>query len=201
MMKRSRPIALVLVLLGALLAEGCSLLRGPDPTPTQFFVLTSRTPRTQAAKQDVSLGVGPLSFPSYLERPQMVSRKQQNQIAVSGSNRWAEPLKDSFLRVLAEDLGKLVGTSEVVMFPWYKTPLTYQIKLEVLRFEPTWEGRAVLQVIWTLYDPKRDRYVVTRHEDFHQSVDSGDPEAVAGAMSELVGQLAAVITKAIRGAK
>lgn len=175
----------------ALLASGCSLLSAPDVPTTRYFVLTSDRSLGMGvpARDGISLGIGPFSFPSYLERPQMVNRTDPNQVVFSQFNRWAEPVADGFQRVIAENVGRVVGTSQVVMFPWYDIPLEYQIKGEVLRFESDKDGEAVLEAIWTVLRLRDKRYLLTRHSDLRRPVNPDDPDAVAAALSGLAADL------------
>jgi len=183
----------------ALLVSGCSLLSAPNVPTTRYFVLTSDRSLGAAnpARDGISLGMGPFSFPSYLNRPQMVNRTDANQIVFSQFNRWAEPVADGFQRILAENVGRVVGTSQVVTFPWYEIPLEYQVKGEVLRFESNADGEAVLEAIWTVLRLEDKRYLVTRHSDLRRPVDAGDPDAVAAALSGLAADLGEQMGEAV----
>lgn len=186
-------------LLVALFATGCSLFSAPTVTPTRFFVLTGD--RTLSSGTDsnakISIGVGPFTFPSYLSRTQMVRRADPNQVVFSQFNKWAEPVESGFLRVMAENLGWTVGTSQVVLFPWYEIPLEYQVKGEVLRFETNGDGEAVLECIWTVYRLNQKKYLVTRHSDLHRSISSEDPDDIAAALSGLTADLAREIGRTV----
>ncbi len=192
--KRLAPFAL------AVLVTGCSLFSAPTVTPTRYFVLTSDRSLGIGTQElnEMSLGVGPFSVPSYLGRPQMVNRTDANQVVFSQFDRWAEPVESGFQRVLAENVGRVVGTSQVVLFPWYEIPLEYQVKGEVLRFESNSDGEVVLECIWTIMrlDPKK--YLITRHTDLRRDADPNDPDEVASALSGLAAELAKQIGAALR---
>ena len=51
-------------------------------------------PATAAARGPV-IGVGPITLPKYLDRPQIVSRASRNQLALGEFDRWAEPLQEN----------------------------------------------------------------------------------------------------------
>lgn len=187
-----------LALLAALVLSSCSLLKAPEVTPTRYFVLTSDRSLGQDRSGDVAIGVGPFAFPSYLERPQMVVRSDPNQIVFSQFNRWAEDVKSGFPRIFAADLGRVVGTSEIVIFPWYQTPLEYQVKGEVLRFEAHQSGEVVLECIWTIVRLRDKSYLITRHTDLRRPVDASDPDAVAAALSGLASDFAREVGGEIR---
>jgi ABC-type transport auxiliary lipoprotein component len=70
----------------------------PRSDLSRFFTLTP-LPQVEeiAAKggNDRALGIGPISFPGYLDRQEIVTRVTQNQIEVSDADRWAEPLEEN----------------------------------------------------------------------------------------------------------
>ena len=137
------------------LAPGCSLLTGPDPTPTRFFLLTPMSEKEVAGSADpaasVSLGVGPFLLPPYLERPQMARRTAVNEVVFSAADRWAEPLDKGFQRILGENLAAALDTPRIVLFPWYKTPL----RLAGQRRGPALRGRSCL--LYTSPSPRDKR--------------------------------------------
>ncbi|MCK7492219.1 MAG: PqiC family protein [Comamonadaceae bacterium] len=57
-------------------------------------------------------------LPDYLDRLQVVTRTPSGELAVSDTQRWAEPLQEGLIRVLDENLSALLGTERIVRFPW-----------------------------------------------------------------------------------
>lgn len=81
-------------------------------------------------------GVGPVSFPEYLDRSQIVSRTSANRLELAEIDIWAEPLGESFARTLTENLSGLLATERCVLHPWKGgAPADYRITVEVIRFE------------------------------------------------------------------
>ncbi len=194
-----RPVPLALLAFGVMLigVGGCTLLRGPAVQPTNFYVLSSVSqPGEVAPGRRLTLGLGPLTLPQYLERPEMVTRVEANQLTFDEFNRWGEPLKDNFMRVLASDLDKLVGFQRVIFYPWYDTtPMDYAVSFTVLRFETQPGGDAVLNARWAIGDG-HGHVFVTR--DSHFSRPAGPPAQTAEALSTLVGDLARDVASALR---
>ncbi len=141
----------ILVAVAATIAAGCL---SPRSDPSQFFLLTPMSePAATAATSDISIGVGPVTFPIYLDRPQMVTRLGPNQVALSEADRWAESLQDNFTNALARNLAVLLGTGRIVTYPWKNTvEIDYAVSVTVLRFERDSTGGAHLHVLWELTD-------------------------------------------------
>lgn len=182
----------------AALATSCSLLApARDGTPTQYFVLTEEAHLERIADlPDLHLGVGPINIPEYLQRLPLVRRVDTNRVVYSGQVRWAEPVGVNFQRVLADDLGLLLDTERLALFPWYSTfKPKRRVSIDVQRFEVDPAGNLRLWARWQLRDLDMRRL---DKGDFDQSIEGpfrGD--AVAAAMSRLLGELARDIAVAV----
>jgi uncharacterized lipoprotein YmbA len=147
----------VSLLLASVIVASCSPL-APLPNHTKFFMLSpiseDRVARTgRSLDQQVSIGVGPIDFPDYLKRHQVVTRTAANQIDVSEENRWAGPLDKNFTRVLSENLATLLDTHRVQSYPWSRgAGVDYQIVVEVERFDTSSDKQAKLNARWSIMD-------------------------------------------------
>ena len=172
-MKRRAPL-FSLTVLGFTLAAGCSLL-SPRPDPTKYYVLTpiaaaDSTPPARPATPNLAIGLGPVQFPDYLARLEVVTRASSNRIELSPTDRWAEPLDESFRSVLAGNLTRLLGTGRVIPFPWYASvKLNYKIEVTVERFERDSSGGTQLAASWLIRDGVSDKLLASRQSNFNQS--------------------------------
>jgi uncharacterized lipoprotein YmbA len=66
------------------------------------------------------VGVGPVTVPAAVDRPQIVLRVDANRVALQEQSRWAEPLKESIPRVVASNLAVLLGMRRLP--PMRRTP-------------------------------------------------------------------------------
>ena len=88
----------------------------PKPTPNSSKIFVLFSPLKAAERQDldrsgqISLGVGPVRLPGYLDRREIVTRVAQSRFDVSENDRWAEPLDENFTHVLAQNLSVLLGS-------------------------------------------------------------------------------------------
>jgi uncharacterized protein len=192
------PLARALVALCAAIGlAGCGLLRSPNTTPTTFYVLSS-TAQTGDARsgRPLTLGVGPISMPPYLERPQLVKRVAPNELTFNEFDRWSEPLKENFTRVLGTDLDKLVHVERLIAYPWYSsTKMDYAIEINILRFEPQPDGEVVLDARWSIRGAQTSAF---HNRELHLSRPGGSASDVAAAMSSMTGELAQNIANGLR---
>lgn len=196
--KRLRVIFLLLCVILA----GCAFL-GPTPDSTRFFALTS-LPRAgqmaedSAATKALVLGIGPVRFPGYLDREQIVTRISQNRFAVAENDRWVEPLEENFSRVLAQNLSILLQTDRVIAYPWETNQRpNYQVRVEVLRFEPNGEQLVELWARWTILDVAK-KSLTTKESYLTRPARDKSTEASVAAMSETLSDLSKEIAAAIR---
>jgi uncharacterized lipoprotein YmbA len=200
----SRPSASAVhaaLLLGivVLAGGGCSLFRSPTAPPATFYVLTATVePGEVPPGRRLTLGLGPITLPPYLNRPEMVRRVTPNQLSFDEFNRWSEPLKDNVVRALGTDLDKLLGIERLVSYPWYNTTqIDYAVEVGILRFEPQPDGQAVLDARWSISNSHGQPLV---NHDSHFEHPAGPPPQSAAALSTMVGELARDIASALRTA-
>ena len=99
----------------------------------------------------LTVGLGPIDIPRYLDRPEVVTRLSNTEFSVSDNDRWGEPLNTSVLRVLSQDLSGDLPGLQVVPFPWSrKIKIDYRVAVDFQRLERTADGKANVQAVWTL---------------------------------------------------
>jgi uncharacterized lipoprotein YmbA len=145
------------VLALCLTATGCSPL-APRPNYTKFFILTPVastsvpvTTTTSSTARHLTIGIGPIDFPDYLKRSQVVTRSAPNRLELSPVDRWGEPLDKNFQRILSENMAQLLNTSRIEQYPWdRKTQVDYQIEINVENFETSTTGQSQLRARWII---------------------------------------------------
>jgi hypothetical protein len=192
---------LALVILGAFLMgfAGCA-----STQPSRFYVLTdlaSVESPSQATTtgQGPAIGVGPVTLPKYLDRPQIATRASRYELAFDEFERWAEPLDTNLTRALVEQLARLTPTDRIAAFPWPRgTPIDYRVTVEVAHFFGRRGGTVALMAHWSIFRGEGTEALVSRTS--HLTTPSGGPqyEAMVAAMSQLVAELSGEIATAIR---
>lgn len=140
-----RP-AIACLALVAILAAGCA-----SSPSTGLYLLAALPQPAPAQTFPDSLGIGPVSLPDYLDRLQVVARGASGELAVSDTERWAEPLHEGLARVLDQNLAALLGTQRIVRFPWPASLAPdVQVAVEVLRFDAEPGASLRLEARWSV---------------------------------------------------
>ncbi len=182
-----------------------SIIVSCSSTPaTQFYKLNS-LPSTQQENpaalpgMDIAIGVGPVELPEFLDRPQIVTRKSQNQLEISEFHRWAASFPRDFSRVLAKNISTLVPTDRVALYPWDDTfSPTYQIKLAVEQFDGQLGERVFLRVIWVVVGQEGANELVVRKTVIEEPVLTNDYEGLVAAQSKALATLSQAIVDEIK---
>ncbi len=171
--------------------------------PAKFYTLSSLEVSeieslAELTERDVAVGVGPIRFPDYLGRPQIMTRNSRNALKFAEFHRWAGSLREDFSRVIAENLSILLPTDRIALFPWKRsTPIDYQVTAEVIRFEGKVGGDVTLSVRWTILRSAGKKLLVMKKSAFTESVQGGTYEALVSAQSRALAAFSREIAEAI----
>jgi uncharacterized lipoprotein YmbA len=199
----ARPAA-ALALAASLAAAGCGLL-DPRPDTSRYYTLPTGAaasvppPAGGARSPAPSLGLGPVTLPSYLDRPQLVTRLGPERLALSSGDRWAAPLDEQFWRALAEDLRVEVPARELLAHPWPRAAAPdLAVTVDVLRFEPGADGAAVLEARWAVGPGTGGPPLATGETRVREPAAPGDADAAVAALGRAVEALARDVGAAVR---
>jgi uncharacterized lipoprotein YmbA len=139
-----------------------------------------------------------VKLPDYLAHAEVVTRVAPNRLELSATDRWAEPLDESFRRVLARNLATLLGNDQVMPFPWDPSvALDHKIEVTVEHFERDASGGTQLAASWIICDGHDNRVLLSGKANFAESA-SGGMEGAAAALSADLNDLSKQIADAIR---
>jgi uncharacterized lipoprotein YmbA len=193
--------SILLIFGGTLLAAACTVLPAQKDM-SQFFILSPSPQAGEPARTDnqheLSIGLGPINFPGYLKRREIVTRISDDRLQLSENKRWAESLDANFQRVLSQDLATQLSTQRIVLFPWYGRPeLDYQVEVQVHRFDTDAASRSELNARWIIEDGKSGRELFATESNISSAV---APTDIAGseALSNDVNTLSAQIARSVR---
>lgn len=144
-----------------------------------------------------------IDVPQYLERFQIATRREPNQLHFSGTSQWGENLRKNLMRTLARNLSRLLATSDV------STPLNrslgqadYRVQLHIEQFERDSDGIVRLLARWQLVgkDPAQPATSLQTALQYDARIAADDYDAIVAAMQSLFGRLSEQIAASIRAA-
>jgi hypothetical protein len=191
-------ISPVLIGFAALALAGCGASKTPRFYTLSGITASEKAGQTPAWAEERSIGVGPIEFPEYLDRPQIVTRTGENELEVAEFYRWAEPLQKDFSRTLGENLTALLGTEEVFILPWSRAVSTdCHVVMSVIRFEGRPGGNVELVARWGFLRGEDETLTGVRRSSISEPTDGSTYGALAAAHSRALGKLSQEIAHAI----
>ena len=169
---------------------------------TRFYLLSSLPPTpvgSQVKKTKLTLGIGPINIPEYLDRPQIVTRSSRNALRLAEFHNWAEQLKSNIVQVVAENLSILLTTNLVKLYPWPQPgAIDYQVVINIIQFERNPEGNAVLLAHWSIIDSRGKAVLTGKTAHITVRPKGQDYRSLAEALSETLADLSRKIAEAIK---
>lgn len=173
--KKSSALALL-----AVLAIICGCVSAGSSPQASFYSLRHlkdiEIPKIDApALKDAVIGVGPLELPTYLGRPQIVTRGADNELVLAEFHRWAEPLEDAIPRVIAQNLMLILPQTKVLLYPWgYYEPVKYQVAIEIVSIDATLKNEVQLCVNWSALNAQDKKVFLTKNSVYTAKVNKSD---------------------------
>ncbi len=192
----TRPVLLsratLCAALVALLVVGCA----HTPKPHYYVLSGPSTLANNAMRSGPAVGLGPITLPDYLDRPQIVTRATDSRLALSNEHRWAEPLAASFSRALLAHLEQALPAQDIVLHPWRGSlDIARQVQIDVTRFERDADGTFRLSARWSVSATGNSTDTGTRQSDIEIPVSGkgDDYDALLVAANSAVAALATTI--------
>jgi len=201
-MKKYYP-ALTMLILGviSLISVGCVLRSNAT---TKFYILSPLVQpvvekQDEKGKKCKTIGIGPLDLPGYLDRPEIVTRVNPDELELAELDNWAEPLKDNITRVLAENISRLLCTEDVVIFPWKQSShIDYQIDINIIWMDGKLGEKAILATQWAIIDASGKSVLLTKRSQYTESVTETTYSALVAAYSQLIANFSHDIAQAVK---
>ena len=97
-----------------------------------------------------SVVIAPAALPEIVDRPQLVLRDVGNRVTILEQQRWAEPLRVGISRVVAEDLGRRLGSWRISSRDDALPNPDCRVSLDVRRFDTSRAGPAIEEALWAV---------------------------------------------------
>jgi uncharacterized lipoprotein YmbA len=189
--------ARALAALCALALSGCL-----GSTPAHFYALRSASGEAAgaplAAHPELGLAVGPVELPRYLDRPELVMQDASNRLIVLDAHRWGGSLRTDILRVVADDLGRLLGTARVAVYPSEpRFRADYRVLLDVRDIQSMPGESVTLLVRWTVASMRDGSALAVEETRIEQAIASGSYDDLVAADSAAFGTLSRRIAEKV----
>ena len=178
----------VVAALAAGLLIGCA---GTSP-PTRYYLLqpmpgTAPLQHQPGSEAELTLGIGPVALPDYLDRQQIVTLLAENRTELAEYDRWAEPLKENFIRVLKENLATILDTPYILQEPWsISDSVDYRLEIEVIRFDADTSNTAVLAARWFIVRQADDVLLLTGKSTHTAAVKGSDYMGIVSSLNQVL---------------
>ena len=150
------------------------------------------------ALKEAVIGLGPLELPAYLSRPQIVTRRGDNELELAEFNRWAEPLEDAILRVVAQNLMLIFPETKVLLYPWgYYEPLNYQVAVEIISIDAVLQNEVQLCINWSALNAEDKKVFLTKNSTYNIKVNKSNYNGMIEALNQGLYDFSLEIAKAI----
>ncbi len=185
----------ILIFLG-----GCGTSR-----PSKFYLLNPMPiPSEKAELSDkqnrITVGIDLNDIPAYLNKPQMAIRVSTNELKLDEFNRWAETVKDSFPKIIADNLISILPSDKFIIFS-RKGILSadYQVIINVTRFDGAPGKTVSLITQWGIYNSKKDKLLSAQTSDINVETEGDDFDALVSAQSKALEILSRQMSPSIEG--
>ncbi len=193
------PVILTII---ALFVGGC-LGRSPSP---RFYSLSpiqedQGISTRKGPAHNAVVGIGPVRLADYLDDSKIITRTSDNQLVKGEYDRWAGSFKNNFTNVLAENLGDLLRTDRIFLYPWRTSvTLDYQVMVDVIRLDGRLGEAAWLVARWSVLAGPEKKLLTMNRSSINEPVSGGDYAALVAAQSRAIAKLSQEIAQGIQAA-
>jgi hypothetical protein len=160
------------------------------------------TPKRKSPAQNAVIGIGPVKLADYLDQSMLVTRTSENQAVKAEFDRWVGSLKDNLINVLADNIGFLLPTERIYLYPWrVSVPIDYQVVLDIVRCDGRLGDAVWLEARWSIVGGGPEKKLLkTNRSSIREPVSGADYAALVAAQSRALAKLSQEIVEAIQGA-
>jgi uncharacterized protein len=195
----SRTLPVILTI-AAILLGGC---RSQSP---RFYTLSPMledqvSSKRKSPAQNAIVGIGPVKMADYLDQSMIVTRTSDNQAVKAEFDRWVGSFKDNLINVLADNIGFLLPTERIYLYPWrLSVPIDYQVVVDIVRCDGRLGDAVWLEARWSIVGGPEKKLLKTNRSSIREPVSGADYAALVAAQSRALARLSQEIAEAIQGA-
>ncbi len=164
--------------------------------PSRYYMLGPSADPGAAARpatsgSSLTVGVGPVTIPGYLDRIQIVTRSGDDQVEIWPYHRWAEPVDSGIAQALAAAIASRTANDRVAVFPWRGSVarlIEYQVVVAVVRFDGSPGRDVTLDTRWRIVG-KDAKEIVFRRSVITEPVRGSGFAPLVAAMNRAISAL------------
>jgi uncharacterized lipoprotein YmbA len=163
-----------------LLLSGCISLSIPtSPTPRYYALdVLSKDSKKIDISSDVIIGIGPVKVPENLDRPQIVTIRNDKTLKIAQFDRWGEYLDIGVAHVVRDNLTEILPTAKITLYPWAPTlAVKYQVSIEIVQMDSDLGQDLFFVTQWIVKDGKNGKTIVVKSSEFREPI---MPQSYAG---------------------
>ena len=146
--------------------------------------------KRKSPAQNAVIGIGPVKLADYLDQSMLVSRTSDNQAVKAEFDRWVGSFKDNFINVLADNIGFLLSTDRIYLYPWrVSVPIDYQVAVDVVRCDGRLGDAVWLEARWSIIGGPEKKLLKTHRSSIREPVSGADYTALVAAQSQALARL------------
>ena len=174
--------------------------------PVRFYTLTAvaeipANVSTQRATRNAAVGIGPIQIADYLDQSKLITRSGDNRLEQAEYDQWAGSFEDNLTHVLADNLGFLVPTEQIYLYPWRTSlPMDYQVSLDIVRCDGRLGDSVRLVARWSVIFGKEKEVMAVRRSSIDEMINGNNYDALVAAQSRALAKLSCEIAAAIHAA-
>jgi uncharacterized lipoprotein YmbA len=190
------------VVFAAIICVGCF---GKSPS-SRFYMLSAIAPDTAVAlpespAHNAAVGIGPIKIADYLDRSKIVTRTSGNRLTLAEYDQWAGSFEDNLTHVLADNIGVLVPTERIYLYPWRTSlPIDYQVAFDIVRCDGRLGESVDLVVRWRLLGGGEKDVLAIKRTRIREAVNGADYDALVSAHNRALAVLSRQIAATIQAA-
>ncbi len=162
--------------------------------PTKFYHLTARPTASQKIiNKKIIVGIDTVNVAGYIDRPQIVTLKDNAELNMSEFNRWPESLSFSVQRIIADNISSHMKNGMAKPLSLGRRNYDYIVFIELGRLDGKFDDKVYLEAWWSIVN-KDNKLVAREFTSLSAPVGTNYTDLVQN-QSELISQLSEIISR------
>lgn len=188
------PLRFILCLCVSALLAACG-----GAKEKSYRLSASGAAATGGTASGLSVAIGPVSLPSYIDRPEVVFANGPNEFQVPSDALWLGSLRENIIRSVAANLGGILRSSNVRSSLQSGTKARYRVALDIKQFHGISGQEAILQLSWQIQDGASGQTISRQSGNFREPIVGDGYGPLVKAESRLLEQASRAIAASLRG--